>query len=332
MCEGFLLSKLCWCYNRSVLFNFKLMKYNIEKSIEINADMDKVKGLVADFGTWNSWSPWTIAEPDCEVKVTGSAGTVGHEMFWDGEIIGSGTHTIREMSDGRIDFDLEFLSPYKSKAQTYFMFEKNGGSTKVTWGMDGSMPFFLFFMIPMMKQWIGMDYERGLKMMKAIAEKGKVNAKTKNEGIKDVEGFGYVGLERTCSMAEIKDVMPEDFGKLMKVLQENGKNAKHWLSVYSKMNMKNGQMTYIAAMSDEDLEGVELGSEFKIGKIKGGKMLEIKHEGSYDFLGNAWSMGMMIVRAKKMKQNAAPFEYYWNNPDGTEESELKTSVYFPVKG
>jgi len=56
----------------------------------------------------------------------------------------------------------------------------DGDQTKVTWTMNGCVPIFLFFMIGMMKAWIGMDYERGLMMLKELAEKGKVDALTRN--------------------------------------------------------------------------------------------------------------------------------------------------------
>ena len=90
-------------------------------------------------------------------------------------------------------------------------------------------------------------------------------------------------------------------------------------------------MTYIAAISDENLLGVELSGEFVRGKVKPGKGLEIKHKGSYEFLGNAWSMGMMYARAKKLKGSDIPYEYYWNDPRKTATADLETSIFFPVK-
>ena len=307
------------------------MKFHVERSTSIKADLKKVKSLVDDFKQWNKWSPWTMVEPGCKMNYEGAMGEVGHKMSWDGEIIGSGTNTIEAVGANKIDYDLEFLSPNRSKAKTSFHFEEEGGEVKVTWTMDSSMPFFLFFMIPLMKAWIGMDYDRGLKMLKALAEKGEVNAKTTNEGSTSLDGFSYVGVQRTGSMDEIAQYMKEDFKKLMKALESKGVVAKHWVSLYPKFDMKNQMMTYIAACSDENLKDVDLGPDFVRGEIKSGQALEIKHKGSYEFLGNAWSMGMMVLRAKKMKQGGVPFEYYWNNPNDTQEFDLETSVYFPLK-
>jgi len=41
---------------------------------------------------------------------------------------------------------------------------------------------------------------------------------------------------------------------------------------------------------------------------------------------------MMYLQAKKIKQGAFPFEQYWNSPMEEKPEDLKTSVYFPLKG
>jgi effector-binding domain-containing protein len=90
-------------------------------------------------------------------------------------------------------------------------------------------------------------------------------------------------------------------------------------------------VTYIAAISNEDLEGVDLGGSYVTGEINSGKSFEVNHDGAYEFLGNAWSMGMMTMRAKKYKAKDWPFEQYWNSPFEVSPNDLKTSVYFPMK-
>jgi hypothetical protein len=56
------------------------MKFDVEKSIVINALLATVRGLVEDFNQWNSWSSWTVIEPDCEISITGNANESGHSM------------------------------------------------------------------------------------------------------------------------------------------------------------------------------------------------------------------------------------------------------------
>ena len=309
------------------------MKYNVEKSTTIEAPTNQVRSLIEDFKHWNSWSPWTIVEPDCPITINGQPNKQGHSMFWDGEIIGSGQNTLRSSDNRGIYYDLEFFKPWKSQAKTSFLFEDMGKQTKVTWTMDSTMPFFLFFMVKTMKNWIGMDYERGLRMLKEMAEKQRIDCKTTNNGIIDYKGFSYVGIKRTTTIADMPNAIKQDFERLVNdIVVEKQKSAMHWLCIYPKFDMKNMTATYIAAVSDENLKNENLGSNYVNGNIKDSKMLEIKHDGSYEFLGNAWSMGMMVTRAKKYKCTDFPFEQYWNSPMETPPEELKTSIYFPIKG
>lgn len=308
------------------------MKFDVEKSISIDAPMDKVRELVADFNHWNAWSPWTIVEPGCAINIEGTPNQPGHSMRWDGEIIGSGKNTLRSASANTLHYDLEFLKPWKSKARVSFSLEEEGDQTNVTWSMDSSMPFFMFFMIKMMKNMVGMDYERGLRMLKELAEKGVVACDTINNGTVDYQGFSYVGIKRTVPISEMPATMASDFQKIVNdIVVKAQKGAKHWVCVYPKFDIKNMQATYIAAVSDEELGAVALDAEYIQGQIDDSKALEIKHDGSYEFLGNAWSMGMMTMRAKKLKGCAYPFEQYWNSPMEETPDNLKTSVYFPLK-
>ena len=308
------------------------MKFDVQKSTLINAPIADVHNLVADFNHWNSWSPWTIVEPECQVTVDGTAKESGHSMSWDGEIIGSGKNTLLTNAGNRLEYDLEFFKPWKSQAKVRFEFENVDNQTKVTWVMDSSMPFFMFFMVKTMKNWIGMDYDRGLRMLKEIAEKGRVDCKTTNNGIVDHKGFSYVGLKRTVPINEMPEAMKADFTKIVNDIVINGqKGAQHRVCIYPKFDMKNMSATYIAAVSDEDVADLELDDSYIRGSLADSKSLEIKHDGSYEFLGNAWSMGMMFMQAKKHKGNGDPFEQYWNSPMEEAPEDLKTSIFFPIK-
>ena len=183
-----------------------------------------------------------------------------------------------------------------------------------------------------MKAWIGMDYDRGLRMMKEIAEKGEVSAKTTNNGKVDLSGFSYIGLKKTVSMDSIGEEMQKDFDRLHKdFIEKHQLEPENWVSIYPKMDMRKMQMTYIAAFSDEGLNDQTIPPDYVKGTVSSGKALEIRHDGPFDFIGNAWSMGMMYLRAKKLKQSGHPFEKYWNDPRETDPEALKTSIFFPLK-
>ncbi len=307
------------------------MKYTLDRHIVIEAPVDIVYSHLADFKKWYAWSPWSVVEPDHEVTFFGDSLSVGSGMSWVGTLIGSGSLTIQSLVSDRIDCDLQFLKPFKSSAKTSFVLESlSDNSTKVTWSMESRMPFFLSFMIKMMKSMIEMDYDRGLMMLKSIVETGTVDGTTTNKGLQPLKGFSYIGKKQTSHMDDMSEDMTEIFTQLMQDLKSTGKDAAHVLTVYPKVNLAKKEFTYVAAISDEALNPNEL-SQYMSGKVNDGHMIQILHKGSYRYLGNAWSMGMMYLRVNKMKQHGKPFELYYNSPHDTPESELLTAVCFPVK-
>ena len=117
-------------------------KTRVEKSITINASTNKVKSIISDFNHWKHWSPWLILEPGCKVRVA----TDGKMQEWEGNRIGSGVIKVTKESEFVVNYDLTFLKPWKSVAKTDFILEEVGQkATKLTWTMDSSLPFFMFF-------------------------------------------------------------------------------------------------------------------------------------------------------------------------------------------
>ena len=307
------------------------MAVRVEKSISIEAPLEKVRSSILDFHQWKKWSPWSAIDSDQKYNISGETGTVNSQMSWKGEFAGSGTIILTASSEKQISYKMEFQKPWRSMASADFYFNSSNGKTKVTWKMETKLPFFLFFMSQFVQFARSMDCQRGLTMLKDLVEKGSINAKTVYQGLVDFEGFSYVGRKSTSTVEEIPKYMSEDFRYVMEDLQRLGKQYQHCLAVYTKNNMKTGEMTYISAVSDENLQGVQMDSSYVKGQVQTQKMLEIKHHGSYKFLGNAWAMGPVIMHTRKLRGNGPPFEYYHNDPRTTAESDLLTSIFFPIK-
>ncbi len=130
-------------------------KFSLSRSIEINASSENVYRVVRDFKRWTPWSPWILAEPDCALDFADD----GKRYSWEGKIIGSGEMKILDdHANTRIDYELTFLKPWKSTSAVSFQFAESQGVTTTTWSMNGSLPFFLFWMKKMMSAMVGMDY------------------------------------------------------------------------------------------------------------------------------------------------------------------------------
>ena len=88
-------------------------KMNVAKSITINAPQQKIKEFLADFHNWTNWSPWLICEPEATINYADN----GKYYKWEGNRVGGGEMKVTAEKDNRIDYDLTFLKPWKSRPQ-----------------------------------------------------------------------------------------------------------------------------------------------------------------------------------------------------------------------
>ena len=116
-------------------------KTYVEKTITIAANLEKVKSVITDFNHWKAWSPWFILEPEAKEYVSEK----GKRHEWEGKRIGSGIIKVVAEEELLIKYDLKFLKPWKSESKSDFILEKmDENTTKLTWTMAGSLPFFMF--------------------------------------------------------------------------------------------------------------------------------------------------------------------------------------------
>lgn len=311
-------------------------KYTFTRSIVIDASHDVIYENVSNFEKWGLWSPWTLLDPTNKTKYFGTQGKVGGGYSWEGEITGVGEMEIMELKgENFIDMDIRFTKPWKSESGVTMALKKVGDKIEVTWGMAGKMPFMMRWMTKSMEGYIGMDYERGLLMLKELSETGDVISKIEYAGIVDYDEINFVGLKHDVSVKEMGVHMEGDFEKLMKLQETNGAEMKGApLSVYYNVDFVNDKAIFATGLQLAGVESMEVPEEFIKDKIKGGKALKIIHRGKYEHSGNAWSGGFSYARAKKIKlsKKAATFELYITNPNEVDDpKDWITEIYLPVK-
>ncbi|MGQ1787883.1 MULTISPECIES: SRPBCC family protein [unclassified Saccharicrinis] len=308
--------------------------YDVKRSITVNSSNAEVFDLVQDFNNWTAWSPWLCMEPDAKVDVTGHGNTVNDTYTWAGELVGEGTISHTKIEAGKsIEQDIVFKQPMESSSFVYWEFSSlNDSTTKLTWGMKGEMPFYLRFMTKMMEPWIGMDYERGLKMIKELAEKGYVASNVEIIGIVDAPAINYVGQKVACNMDDVESNMKSSFSALSSYAMDHSIEFEKALSIYHVFDFITGNIEYSAAVPIN--EGYEAEEPFYVSKLPTTKALKIKFLGDYKHIGNAWAAGMTYTRTHKIKENKdiPPYEMYLNSPmEEPDSRKWVTEVYMPVK-
>ncbi|MEO9868865.1 SRPBCC family protein [Ekhidna sp.] len=305
-------------------------KMTISRSITIDASKEKVFSFINDFNQWVQWSPWLLMEPEANVIVADDA----KSYEWKGNRVGEGNMKILEEKENEfIRCELNFLKPWKSFAKTAFNIEEAKDGTEVTWTMDSSLPFFMFWMKKSMQAYVGADYERGLDMLKVLIEKGSIPSKLSFDGISSFEGCKWVGIRTKSSLDIVATQMQADFAMLGAFTEENKDLvAGSPFTTYHKWDILKGNVDYTASIPVKEIPD-SLPDQFVSGIIPSLIAYKLKHTGSYSHLGNAWSTGYAMMRNKefKYKKGIDTFEIYLNNPQETNEKNLETVLHFPVR-
>ncbi|YCM46513.1 SRPBCC family protein [Verrucomicrobiaceae bacterium 227] len=293
-------------------------KMHVSRSIRIDAPVDRVFAEVRSFESWPQWSPWLIADPKCSIKI------LKDRYSWLGEICGVGGMAVsEEKRNESIDYDLVFEKPFKSLAKVRMAFTEVDGGTEVTWTMDSKLPLFLFWMRKSMEVFIGMDYDRGLLMLKSLVEAGEVPSKLEFKGGEDFAGMNGVGLRRTCGFDEMAGQMGEDARRVCREFP-----GGPGFCVYYQWEPVKKSVTYLIGVTVDELpDSVPEGLEAIT--IPTGGVYVVKHTGPYRFLGNAWAAGMMHGRSKQFRHSKSfpPFEIY----EEEDEKNPVVKICLPMK-
>lgn len=306
-----------------------MAKFSVAKSVEIRASAEKVFSVIDDYHQWPAWSPWLILEPGVDVAVKEG----GKEYSWSGKRTGSGEMKIlNEDPHQRVDMQVTFLKPWKSTSHVWFTLKPKGDKTELTWYMEGSLPFFLFWMKKAMTAYIGMDYQRGLTMLKDYIETGGVPSKLEFKGIIEFQGCTYVGIRSTATMETIGTKMKEDFDRLTPWANEHKDLLVNPpFSIYHKWDMVGNSVEYTSAFPVKEVPA-DLPAGFISGTIPATRVNTVVHTGPYKHLGNAWSAQYNMHQAKAFKPSKSlhPFEVYISMPGTVADNDLVTAIHFPV--
>lgn len=306
-------------------------KTYVTRSIDIEKPASAVYPLISEFRNWPKWSPWIVVEP--EAKLTFAPD--GSAYSWNGKVIGAGSiERVSENPPTELMLTLKILKPWKSTSEVGFSLEETDSGCTVTWTMDGALPLPLFWMKGMIEGMVGMDYQRGLMMLKDLAETGTLPSKSVVIESEPFSGFSYVGIRKTCAIAEVGPEMEKDFGRMASwSLEEGITPSAPPFSIYHDWNMGKGTCRYTLGYPVENIPS-SLPDDMISGELEACDTYVVEHTGPYRHLGNAWSIAMIHARNKifPKRKGRDPFEIYVSDPRSTPEHEIVTRIHFPRQG
>jgi len=149
--------------------------FRVERSTLIQAPAKRIYPLIKDLQAFGTWSPYEKKDPAMRRTFSGAPSGKGAAYDWEGNSqVGKGHLEITDsVPPARVAMRLDMLEPIEGHNTVLFTLEPQGGSTKVTWAIQGPMPFIskVIGVFVDMDRMVGTDFEAGLSDLKAIAEK-----------------------------------------------------------------------------------------------------------------------------------------------------------------
>ena len=149
--------------------------YTVTRSLTIDAPAARIYEQIVNFHHWTSWSPWEGLDPGLRRTYSGAESGTGAIYMWSGNRkAGQGRMEITGTTEpSRVQIDLAFEKPFRSRRDTVFTIQPEGSGSRVTWLMTGKKTFMTRVMgiFTSMDKLIGPDFEKGLADLKSTAEK-----------------------------------------------------------------------------------------------------------------------------------------------------------------
>jgi len=156
-------------------------KYNIKKSISINAQPQAIQHWVNDFKLWPTWSPWEIIDPSFKTTLGEKTQGVGANLTWSGQS-GSGELTVTQVNSSNVHYNIIFNDEHL--ATSSFSYKKETNNTLVTWKINGNNNAILIagYQVLLIKYVIAPSLELGLKNLKSQTEMNSVTKSDSENG------------------------------------------------------------------------------------------------------------------------------------------------------
>jgi effector-binding domain-containing protein len=308
-------------------------KYNVERSITIDAPRNVIFDQVSHFENFVNWSPWSKFDPNMDYEITGTDGAVGAVYSWSGnDSVGVGSLTNVTISEDRIEQKLDFTSPWEAHDLAYYEFEDTPDGLKVTWGLDGSLarPMNLLGLFMNMDDMVGQDYEDGLRSLKEQVKNHVIHHTKRGYFINEINlaPRNFIIKRDKVKYSEIQKFYAIHFQGIMQMVQMlELPLAGAPSGIYYKWDMEYNIADMAAGIpidGEADIEGYEMVQ-------LGGNALKIEYYGSYSGIDEAHYAIDEFMKEHNLSLNEVVFEEYITDPS-TEPDTTKwlTNIFYMV--
>jgi len=307
----------------------------VEVQIEIDANPATVFALTNDFHRFTLWSPWLDTDPNARVVYSGPIRGVGATMTWDGTIIGTGTQQITA-SDAfeRVEFA---INPGESgEARAWFDFVADNGMTTTIWTFETDYGYNVVgrYFALVLAGVVQRDNKKGLVSLKELAEtlpRADFSDIEIEQIVVEATEIAYLPATSIPEPAAISAAMGDAYFEVLSFIDDH-RLAEAGAPLSITRSFSGAQLLFDAAIPVRGVSDSTPrdGTTVKIGQTYAGKVLRVRHIGTYQSLGATHRKIAAYLAALGIERAGDAWESYVSDPTKVPESELLTYVYYPI--
>ncbi|MGI9527858.1 MAG: GyrI-like domain-containing protein [Weeksellaceae bacterium] len=310
----------------------------VEEEYVYDADVSDIFEQFYDMQKYTRFDPWV--REDSLVKITYSSPSSGPNAYynWESEVqdLGSGKMQIVDSRlEEFISYDITYDQMEGNTADIIFH-KLDDNKTRVIWSFESAeadYPFQVFNWI--MKSSVQDKIHQGLVNLDTLLKENQNSENKDPYTIKNVIDKRLFGVLQSTSIddEEIFTAKDETLGFVRSYLIDAQKLEEKNIGnpvVYWKMYDLESQkaMFYCGYFIQKDVPEVD-GMEYI--ELKGGRVINAVHNGSYRNLPNTYEAIKRYGESKGLELSPEWYNVYLNSPDHVKtESELRTEVNIPI--
>jgi len=149
-------------------------RFEVRRSASIKASSDTIFPLINNLHAFNTWNPFDKRDPNIKGSYAGPDSGNGASYAFESSKSGTGRVEIVEaVPSSKVIMRLTMIKPIAADNRVAFTLQPEGDTTRVTWAMDGEVPFAgkIIHLVFNMDKMMGRDFEAGLADLRLLAEK-----------------------------------------------------------------------------------------------------------------------------------------------------------------
>ena len=307
--------------------------YFAERSIRTSAPPEVVFSHVRYWKDWHAWSPWAEQDSTMQSSVTGEDGEIASLYSWTGDpdLTGRGEMSTTGVTPNeQVRYHLHLIEPWESESDGYVRIKPVDRGSQVSWAMYGknAFPWNVAMLFMNMDKMIGPDFERGLELLKGLAEKDAAVLARYPASEVEFPGGRYAVIRAMVPFTGIKDFFIRSLGTVEQATSKarGVRIAGAPVGLYYTWDEKAGSTDLAVGMPTT---GTVETSNVSMIDVPPGRAFKVDYYGPYEGMVAAYGSLSLYFHVQGLTFKGPAMEEYVTDPTAEPDTtKWLTRIYF----